>query len=212
MSGHGILPRVTIWRTLTYKSVYEVGGELVKLETIKKHLRSQKISSRRSTLDSTFAAALAPHDEFNREIVAQALEDLEQDPQGDLSCTYCGEPAATWDHLFSKVKNREFSGYGHSIRNLVPSCRTCNERKGGKTWQDYLAKLAPADIETRTRRLEKFLTHSSARKIEIDDFRRVAGDEYERFNEIRHQIHELINEADELAIVIRDNIKVGEMP
>ena len=46
----------------------------------------------------------------------------------------------------------------------------------------------------------------TAKKTEIGDFERVAGEEYARFMAIRDQVHELIDEADNLASVIREKM------
>lgn len=176
----------------------------MKLESIKKHLRPQRLNSRRSTWSNAFASALAPHDDFNEMLVAEALRDLGQDPGTELKCVYCGEPAATWDHVFNKVEQGEFSGYGHQIRNLVPSCRTCNERKGKMPWYKWLKRLSPPDWKKRIARMEKFLRRGEGRRISPEDFKRTAGDEYCRFIEIRGQIFELLDEADNLAEIIRE--------
>ncbi|MBT3492114.1 MAG: hypothetical protein HN461_07510 [Rhodospirillaceae bacterium] len=182
------------------------GDQKVRFETIKRHLRPQKIRSRRSTIDGTFVSALAPYDEYSRELVIEGLKALDQDPDKDLLCTYCGQEAATWDHIFNRVVQRQFSGYGHTVRNLVPCCRSCNERKGGSHWRDYLATLSLPDFEVRAERIERFLDHHTAKKTEIGDFERVAGEEYARFMAIRDQVHELIDEADNLASVIREKM------
>lgn len=179
----------------------------MKLGNIRKHLRSQRLSSRRSTWSNAFASALAPHDDFDEAVVAEAIQDLGQDPGSELECVYCGEPAATWDHVFNKVEQGEFSGHGHQIRNLVPSCRTCNERKGKKSWREWLERLSPPDVEKRIARMEKFLRHGEARKITPADFKRVVGDEYDRFIKIRGQIFELLDEADNLADSIRERMQ-----
>ena len=176
----------------------------MKLGSIKRRLRPQRLNNRRSTWSNAFASALAPHDNFDGALVAEAIRDLGQDPSGKLECVYCGESAATWDHVFNRVEQGEFSGYGHQIRNLVPSCRACNERKGKMNWRQWLKQLAPADLEMRIARMEKFLRQGGVRKITPEDFRRAAPGEYDRFLEIRRQIFELLNEADNLAETIRE--------
>ena len=179
----------------------------MELGNIKRHLRSQRLNSRRSTWSNAFASALAPHDDFDATLVAEAIQELGQDPGSELECVYCGEPAATWDHVFNRVMQGEFSGYGHVIRNLVPSCRTCNEKKGKKPWREWLKWLSPPDVEKRITRMEKFLRQGEARKITPDDFKRVAGDEYDRFIKIRGQIFALLDEADNLADTIREKMQ-----
>jgi len=133
----------------------------LKVSSIKKHLKPNTIRGRKSTFSNAFASALAPYDEYSEAAVAKAIEDLDQDPTEDLNCVYCGKEAATWDHVFNRVVAGEFSGYGHRIRNLVPCCRTCNERKGKKHWKTFLEHLNSADKDQRIARMERFL-HSHA--------------------------------------------------
>jgi 5-methylcytosine-specific restriction endonuclease McrA len=182
-------------------------GAVVKLATIKKHLRSQTIMRRKSTIANAFASALAPFDDFDQDEVAKAVRDLGQDPEGDLSCVYCGAAAATWDHIFNRVVGGEFSGHGHRIRNLVPSCRTCNERKGQKPWREWLRQVAPPDEDARAASLEKFLSRTTAAAFTMEDMRHHARDELERFLEVRSQVFSLLVEADELAAVIRNRAR-----
>jgi 5-methylcytosine-specific restriction endonuclease McrA len=181
----------------------------MRADSIRKYLRPQKISSRRSTFNNAFASALATHDEFDPKAIEVALSDLGQDPAADLVCVYCGEPAATWDHLHARVKGGEHSGYGHRIRNLVPACRTCNERKGGRTWEAWLDERSPKDKNVRSDRLRIYVENGGGGRIGLDEIERLASSELQRFNEIRHQVFELLAEADELAAAIRKKVAEG---
>lgn len=175
----------------------------MKLAGIKKYLRPSTIMGRKSTFANAFASALAPHDSFVVADVAQAIKDLGQDPEKDLDCVYCGEPAATWDHVFNRVVKGDFSGHGHRIRNLVPCCRTCNESKGQKPWRDFLELRNPPDKDVRVQRMTKFLDSADAQPVTMEDMRHKAKAELQRFIEIRTQVFELMEEADDLAKIIR---------
>ncbi|RVC63029.1 hypothetical protein EN779_06120 [Mesorhizobium sp. M4B.F.Ca.ET.088.02.2.1] len=175
----------------------------MKLESVKKYLRHQSIMQRKSTFSNAFASALAPYDEFSREAVSSALRDLGQDPDADLVCAYCGHAAQTWDHVFNRVIAGEFSGHGHRIRNLVPCCRTCNERKGQKPWRDWLRLLAPPDERERAANFERFLSMADAAPITSDDMRHHTHAELSRFLQIRSEVFKLMKEADDLAAIIR---------
>ncbi len=175
----------------------------MKLESIKKYLHSSTIMERKSTFSNAFASALAPHDIYIPAVVAQAMRDLGQEAGAELQCVYCGESAATWDHVFNRVIKGEFSGHGHRIRNLVPSCRTCNERKGPKLWREFLETLNPSDKDVRILRMEKFLSSADAQPINTEAMRHKAGEELKRFLEIRSQVFDLMAEADRLAVIIR---------
>lgn len=170
---------------------------------IRKYLRATRIIGRKSTFSNAFASALAPHDEYSSEEVAAAITDLGQDPHSDLECVYCGAEAATWDHVFNRVFNGEFSGHGHRIRNLVPCCRTCNERKGKKHWRDFLEQLAPSQKELRIARMESFLDSRDAQPTTIEQMRVSAPNELDRFFAIRTEVFQLLKEADDLAVEIR---------
>lgn len=176
----------------------------MKESSIKKYLRSSSIMRRKSTVANAFASALAPHDIYIPAAVAEAIRDLGQDPKAELECVYCGAMAATWDHVFNRVVKGDFSGHGHRIRNLVPCCRTCNERKGQKPWRAFLEDLNPPDKNLRIGRMEKFLSHTDAQSAGTEVMRRNAGAELARFLEIRGQVFDLMAEADRLAAIIRE--------
>ncbi|WP_331302957.1 HNH endonuclease [Methylobacterium oryzae] len=178
----------------------------MRIESIKSHLKGQTIMSRKSTFSAAFASALAPFDAYSREAVAQGIRDLGQDPEGDLSCVYCGTEAATWDHVFSRVVNGEFSGHGHRVRNLVPCCRSCNERKGKRQWRSWLDIVAPGDAVERASKIEHFLSHAAASPMTAEAMDAAAPAEYERYREIRSQVFALMAEADALAVTIRGKL------
>ncbi len=158
---------------------------------------------RKSTFANAFASALAPYDTYDQVVVAAAMRDLDQNPEEDLHCVYCGRIAATWDHLFNRVVRGDFSGHGHRIRNLVPCCRTCNESKGQKPWRDFLEKLNPPNKDLRVRRIERFLGGVNVQTPSTEAMRHKAGEELRRFLELRTQVFELMAEADRLAATIR---------
>lgn len=179
----------------------------MKAASIKKYLRPSTIMGRKSTFANAFASALAPFDAYDQEAVSKAIRDLGQDPDGDLKCVYCGADAATWDHVFNRVVKGEFSGHGHRIRNLAPCCRTCNESKGQKAWQDFLEIRNPSDKSERASRLAEFLREDDIKSIGTAVMRHEVTDEMKRFLEIRTKIFELMAEADRLAADIRDKAK-----
>lgn len=175
----------------------------MKVSSIKRYLRPSTIMGRKSTFSNAFASALAPHDVYVHADVADAMRDLDQDPDAELQCVYCGAEAATWDHVFNRVVKGDFSGYGHRIRNLVPCCRSCNESKGQKPWREFLDARSPPDKDVRVRRMERFLDSADAQAVGMEDMRHKAGEELRQFLEIRSQVFELMAEADRLAAIIR---------
>tara|TARA_R110002126_G_scaffold38955_2_gene115879 strand:+ start:93 stop:644 length:552 start_codon:yes stop_codon:yes gene_type:complete len=174
----------------------------LKASSIRKYLKPNTIQSRRSTFSNAFASALAPYDVYSNAAVTEAIKDLDQDPAGELYCVYCGKEAATWDHVFNRVVNGEFSGYGHRIRNLVPCCRTCNERKGKKHWKTFLELINPDDKDQRVDRMERFLrAHTATDDYEIIQHK--APEELQKFLQVRAEIFRLMEKADKLAETIR---------
>ncbi|WP_312794462.1 hypothetical protein [Tianweitania sp.] len=175
-------------------------------ESIKKYLKPSTILSRRSTINNAFISALAPFDTYSEEEVRSAILDLGQDPDGELSCIYCPALAATWDHLFNRVVGGKFSGHGHRIRNLVPCCRTCNERKGGKSWRVFLEERAHQDLEARIATIDHFVSRATASIVDHAKLEGLALEELSRFEAIRAEVFQLMKEADLLAVAIRNKV------
>lgn len=148
-----------------------------------------------------FAAAIAPHDIYNEERVRAAVTLLGNDPNDDLACAYCGNPAETWDHVFATVRNSRFSGHGHQLGNLLPCCKPCNSRKGNKAWQTYLESLPleKADFENRFQIIRSYLE-----TYEISDIAPALTNDHEILDRIRIKILELVAEGDEIATRIRE--------
>ena len=176
--------------------------------SIKQHLKPYSIFARRkTTINHAFASAIAPNDEYDEARVRFALKILGQDPDEDLKCVYCDSIAQTWDHVFGTVKNSHFSGRGHRLGNLVPSCKACNSSKGNKDWKEYLQRkgiasgLTIEEIQFREELIQSYLTaHSYSDSIPENSA------DYNRLLEIRDEVLDLLKEADILAARIRDSV------
>jgi hypothetical protein len=152
---------------------------------------------RASTITNAFVRALAGTDKWDDAGVRRALTDLSQDPER-LTCVYCGDSAATWDHVHATVVKGRYSGFGHRIRNLVPACRTCNEKKGGRDWRIWMNQPHLRSREGWTGRLESLQRHQAAgNQPEIVS-------QQAEFYALLAQVHELMRRADVLASKIRD--------
>ena len=168
--------------------------------SLKNHLKPYNIvQKRRTTINHAFAAAVAPHDEYDDVRIRAALMVLGQDSEGPLKCAYCGELAQTWDHVEATVLNGEFSGWGHRLGNLLPCCKQCNSAKGNRNWAVYMQGLAnlpghEARLQAISMYLDAFRVHDA-----------LDGDtpEMHKMRALRGQILELMKEADELAANIR---------
>lgn len=169
--------------------------------TIKSHLKPYVIVARRkTTINHAFAAAVAPNDDYDAKRVRKALTVLGQDPDADLLCAYCGEPAQTWDHVFATVRKSEFSGRGHRLGNLLPCCKACNSAKGNKDWKTFLAerRFSPARRRKASRTIGKYLKRYSRRDAVPATTR-----DYKKLTKIRANVMALLKEADEIAEKIR---------
>lgn len=175
----------------------------MKADTVRKYLKPYKVMSRWTTFNGALQAGLAVPEAYDPTRHAEALTLLGQDPEGDLSCVYCGGPAATWDHLENNVKKGRFSGFGHRIFNLVPACRTCNERKGGKHWKVFLDKLEPPDKAARVRVIGEFAKRNAAENFGWDEIEREFPELAKHYDLLRREIHERLRLADQVAIKIR---------
>ena len=173
--------------------------------SIRSHLTVYSLVAKRTTtINHAFAAAVAPHDEFDDKRVREALAVLGQDADAELLCAYCGEKANTWDHVHATVHETEFSGYGHRLGNLLPCCKPCNSSKGNQDWRAYLRRLEmPEQVRMeRERRIDAYL-----KKYEVIDKLAEHLPEYGELMDLRRQVREIFSKADELAKVIRSKSK-----
>lgn len=169
------------------------------------------VDRRSTTVNHMFASALAPFDAYDDELAKSALTFLRQDPDGQLSCVYCGGLAETWDHLVGLVKSSGLQGFGHQIGNLVPSCKGCNSEKGSKDWRVFLAKrnLPPA----KRRALGRLLTRYQRRFAREVDLKRAASLRprlWRKYQRLRAEVLALMEEADMVATKLRPSIMTRE--
>ena len=178
----------------------------MRVESIRTHLQPYRIHARRSTtVNHAFASAIAPADAFAIDRVRTAISLLGQDPDVDLACVYCGLPAETWDHLRGLVVKRNFSGYGHVLGNLVPSCKPCNSRKGSKDWRAFL-ESTPADRSTRARRealIAAYVAEYLPEPLTVATFEDRCPELMAEFSAIRMEVLALLARADDVAAAIR---------
>lgn len=183
----------------------------MKYSAIRQHLQPYSIHARRSTtINHAFASAIAPNDEYHEEIMAEAIRHLGQDPTADLMCAYCDErPAETWDHVTGLVQGKRYAGHGHTLSNLLPCCKDCNSKKGGKEWRTFLTGTI-ADPERRAAKiahLERYLERYGRETFDQDDISRLLPEEIRRLGAIQSQILDLMREADTIAGDIRAGVK-----
>ena len=169
--------------------------------SIRGHLRPYSIFGRRkTTINHAFASAIAPCDAFDEASIREAIVLLDQDPDHDLRCSYCGAVAETWDHVFATVSNSEFSGFGHRLGNLLPCCKPCTSRKGNKNWLDYIhsLRLDAALLKQRTSSIRAYLE-----RFEVVDVVPRHLPQYRELQQLRTEVLALFARADQLAAEIR---------
>jgi hypothetical protein len=171
---------------------------------IRRYLKPYSIvANRTTTINHAFAAAVAPCDSYDEQRMRDAVLQLGQDPDSDLSCVYCGGKAETWDHVHATVRDKRFSGFGHRLGNLLPCCKPCNSRKGNKDWSSYLDSFGKGEVERERRRclIESYLAQFRLLDAIPDQF-----PEYEQLQTLRLQVLKIIAEADLLAAQLRAKV------
>lgn len=177
----------------------------MKKEDIKRHLNIYSVyDKRRTTINHSFASAIAPSDNYNEEIINEALEFLGQNPNEDLKCIFCGKEAETWDHLTGLVKNGELRGFGHQIGNLVPCCKECNSRKGSKEFEKFINENNhnKKDLINLLHQYQ----NKFAKKIDLDNLKQKNPNEFKEFQKVKEEIMDLMIKADKIAIKLRKHI------
>lgn len=185
----------------------------MKLESIKSQLQPYSIVKRRSTtINHAFASAIAPYEKYDPSLAASAIRDLRQDPEKDLKCVYCGKRAETWDHVYAVVAKKEYSGYGHTLGNLVPCCKGCNSHKGKKDWVKFLEDKigSKAKLDKKIAELRPYFEKHPSKSIDLDQIEKLCPGEMKRLNSLKRNIITSMAKADKIAEQIRMKIEVHQ--
>jgi hypothetical protein len=178
--------------------------------SLRVHLQPYSIKGRRqTTINHAFASAIAPNDGYDDLRIVEALRVLGQDPDSDLQCAYCGAHAEGWDHVVGLVRERRYSGYGHTLGNLLPFCRQCNSRKGNRDWTSFLRELHPNEnlYQVRLTRLARYFRIFHQRTLDQEEIEQLCPEEMLRLTAIRDEIISLMTQADETAAVVRAKVR-----
>ncbi|MBR6072504.1 MAG: HNH endonuclease [Acholeplasmatales bacterium] len=93
------------------------------------------LKSRISTINNAFAISIIPYVPPQEEVLEEYYNELKIEPK---QCGYClTKGAKTVDHIFPVVKDGLPFGYLTDINNLIPCCKDCNSKKGGKLFKDW---------------------------------------------------------------------------
>lgn len=183
----------------------------MKIESIRRHLQPYSIAQRRvTTINHAFASAIARCDPYDVGRVSRAVRDLGQNPEEQLKCVYCGKRAKTWDHVYGLVKAKQYSGYGHTLGNLVPCCSECNSRKGGKEWADFMKRTIRDKVELnrRIRVMQSYFRKRPPRSLSLSKIEKLCPHEMRRLRTLQEGIISSMEQADEIAARVRE--RVGE--
>lgn len=184
----------------------------MKKTSIKAHLKKYSlVQKRKTTINNAFASAIAPFDAYDEQRIDAAITFLGQFPDENLVCVYCGEDAETWDHLVSLVEGGKLRGFGHQLGNLVPCCKACNSQKGSKDFAVFIK--SSANIKDNKEKLIdrlRIYAQKFAQPLSIELVETHVPQEWNRYNQIRSEIIDLLKEADELADVLRERIIAEE--
>lgn len=157
-------------------------------------------------MTGAFNSALAETDIPDQKKIDTAMTLLGQKDLDNLVCIYCKAAATTWDHLHNTTRDGNFTGYGHQVRNLVPSCGPCNSKKGKKDWRIFVraecGRRANALIET----LEKYSKPVERAAYPTSEIRKISKKKMERYDNLLKAVLQIMGEADELATEIRADI------
>ncbi len=178
----------------------------MKKQDIKRYLKDYSIhGNRRTTINNAFASALSIADTYDEDKINIALRILEQNPDWELLCAYCDNPAQTWDHITGIVIDWEFSWFWHQLSNLIPCCKNCNFSKGNKNWRDFLIKKR-FDTPDRIIRIEKYIKQTI---IDAKDYLSSPDliNELTEYAQIKNQVIELLKKGDKKADNIRAKIR-----
>lgn len=94
------------------------------------------LKSRTSTINNAFAIGITPYLRPDDDLLKAYYDELKIEP---CQCGYCmrlGE-GKTVDHINPLVISGKPSGYITDINNLIPCCKDCNSKKGGKYFGDW---------------------------------------------------------------------------
>jgi len=171
--------------------------------------RARTITFRTSTITNAFVSAILPFPQPKPSEIGEVLNIFEMNPE-DLRCVYCGEVATEWEHLYPIVRRRRPTGYPSSIRNLVPSCRSCNQKKRGEEWRKWIssgafsARFKQEDLKKRISHLEKYEAWAKCRPMPLEEI--IGQETYkEYFGKLENIVNQM-KEAQRIAEILKSKI------
>lgn len=173
--------------------------ETDRLALFKNKMKKIKVAGRGSTMNHAFASALALYDEFDEERINRALDLLGQSRSDDLRCAFCRErKAEDVDHLKGLVKNTKYTGNGHVIGNLIPSCKRCNGDKRQRPWREWVETLDPPIPQEWIDQIADYAALAPP-PVSEDDLKELYPDLMEAYERLRNICKDTMKAADSIA-------------
>jgi hypothetical protein len=170
------------------------------------------ITGRDSTIRSQFIRAKAPYLAPCEAELAKRLKDFNN--EGEALCAYCGGEQTEWDHLFSMVMDKAWTGYFTEINNLIPACGKCNQSRGNKDFQLWMltqtpnsprirAKLSDSEIRERINVIQLSIINKPAKPINLPSTETWVGELEEKYNDQLNDIIQLFKVAQVTANILQ---------
>ena len=177
--------------------------------TIKKHMGQYSIHRKRSTtIAHAFASALSPGRPADDTSIYSAMALLGQDTRSALNSANCLKSAENWDHLMPLVKDKQASGFGHQLGNLVPACRRCNSSKGGKGWRAFLRTTNIGVDKQKQQEMRIAENHRCfTSPVDYSTSEKRVPELWQELTQTKNRILDLMKHADSLAERIVDDLK-----
>lgn len=181
------------------------------------------LKGRTSTINNAFAIGITPYLKPDADVLDSYYSELKIEPD---QCGYClriGE-GKTMDHINPLVVAGMPSGYITDINNLIPCCKDCNSKKGGKFFSKWYKEsdnvsrllsmgMSMDDIEERYNIIMKYIKDHCTNPY---DYKKIVGDD--KWNEYisrKKQMIKLLEEdqkfCDDLNVLItKEVIKISK--
>ena len=172
------------------------------------------LKSRSSTINNAFVISITPFIVPDNSVLKDYYEELQIEPQ---QCGYCmrmGE-GKTVDHINPLVIDSMPSGFITDINNLIPCCKDCNSKKGGKLFKKwYLEKenvirlkglgMTDEDINSRYEIISNYIDKHCSTPYSYQD---IVGDKlWDEYCKRRKKLVETLEEDQKFCDMLNDII------
>lgn len=171
------------------------------------------INGRKSTIAKALSDGIAPRYRPNNKEYNEYLMFFHKDIEDNFLCAYCGIKSDYLEHFRPLVENKKPTGYGSDIYNLVPSCKTCNEKKKNdywKTWMNNLEIIGTVHSENHNKRfdnLKKFESWGENKVIHINYENLIGSEIWSKYLKSFEELLTTMDELNTIQTIIRNKVK-----